>query len=379
VQLPSLSCSISTRLGKAGDFRGRPYRHRNGGDPLRCGFDLRLPVSSRASLETKLIPSTQLPSCAEQRPGRPQLSSPTGCCGLAVPDLAAGHRRDDICQPATMVQWHRKGLPPALALAITPSGTTQDRQEIPCFDRLMSRANRCGERPAITGMLKLGIKIAKPRSEDGCRGRPRVPSRLGGASAQPPADLAGCMFVVATAHVPAALYLDVLSHDHTGCSLRSHPNPRSLAFRPKYAAFSWDTTPRYLLRDRDKSYGRHSVSRVRAMGIRSHTAPRSPWQNPLSALIGSIRRECLDHVIISASGTYAASCPIYFSIFIMEARSIFRSTRIAHGLVLNLPSAGHNINRLPESVPASSAMSVEPREIWQGDNISIITIVLNHF
>ena len=65
-------------------------------------------------------------------------------------------------------------------------------------------------------------------------------------------------------------------------------------------AFPWDAAPRYLLRDRDKSYGPAFRHRVRAMGITEViTAPRSPWQNPyVERLIGSIRRECLDHVII---------------------------------------------------------------------------------
>jgi putative transposase len=65
-------------------------------------------------------------------------------------------------------------------------------------------------------------------------------------------------------------------------------------------AFAWDTAPRSLLRDRDKSYGPTFRRRVRAMGITEIiTAPRSPWQNPyVERLIGSIRRECLDHVII---------------------------------------------------------------------------------
>jgi hypothetical protein len=65
-------------------------------------------------------------------------------------------------------------------------------------------------------------------------------------------------------------------------------------------AFPCDTAPRYLLRDRDRSYGPAFRHRVRAMGgTEAITAPRSPWQNPyVERLIGSIRRECLDHVII---------------------------------------------------------------------------------
>src|SRR5205823_14173523 len=65
-------------------------------------------------------------------------------------------------------------------------------------------------------------------------------------------------------------------------------------------AFPWDTAPRYLLRDRDASYGQSFRDRVRAMGINEViTAPRSPWQNAyVERIIGSIRRECLDHAIV---------------------------------------------------------------------------------
>ena len=65
-------------------------------------------------------------------------------------------------------------------------------------------------------------------------------------------------------------------------------------------AFPWDTTPRYLLRDRDGKFGEEFIRRIESMGIEQvMIAARSPWQNPyVERLIGSIRRECLDHVII---------------------------------------------------------------------------------
>ena len=65
-------------------------------------------------------------------------------------------------------------------------------------------------------------------------------------------------------------------------------------------AFPYDQAPRYLLRDRDSIYGQHFRQRVRNMGIEEIiTAWRSPWQNPyVERLIGSIRRECFDHVIV---------------------------------------------------------------------------------
>jgi transposase InsO family protein len=65
-------------------------------------------------------------------------------------------------------------------------------------------------------------------------------------------------------------------------------------------AFPWEQAPRYLIRDRDGSYGTIVRNRLWAMGIRDRpTAPRSPWQNGhVERLIGSIRRECLDQVVV---------------------------------------------------------------------------------
>ncbi|QGM99910.1 transposase family protein (plasmid) [Methylocystis parvus] len=65
-------------------------------------------------------------------------------------------------------------------------------------------------------------------------------------------------------------------------------------------ACGWEETPIYLIRDRDGAYGDVFKRRLRAMGIRDKpTAPRSPWRNGhCERLIGSIRRECLDHIVI---------------------------------------------------------------------------------
>jgi transposase InsO family protein len=62
----------------------------------------------------------------------------------------------------------------------------------------------------------------------------------------------------------------------------------------------WGTAPTYLVRDNDGAYGRAFTNRVRAMGIRDRPiSPRSPWQNPYAErLIGTLRRDCLDHVLI---------------------------------------------------------------------------------
>jgi transposase InsO family protein len=65
-------------------------------------------------------------------------------------------------------------------------------------------------------------------------------------------------------------------------------------------AFPWNTAPTYLVRDNDRAYGQAFTRRLRTMGIRDRPiSPRSPWQNPyVERLIGTLRRECLDHVLI---------------------------------------------------------------------------------
>ncbi len=84
----------------------------------------------------------------------------------------------------------------------------------------------------------------------------------------------------------------------TRTRLTPHPTADWIA-RQITEAFPWNEAPRYLIRDRDQVYGVAVRHRLRAMGIRDKPiAPGSPWQNGFAErLIGSIRRECVDHVI----------------------------------------------------------------------------------
>ena len=94
----------------------------------------------------------------------------------------------------------------------------------------------------------------------------------------------------------------VLSHErrrvvHFGVT--EHPT-QEWTLQQMREAFPWDQAPRYVLRDRDAIYGNDFAAMSGDMGMEEVlTAPRSPWQNPyVERLIGSIRRECLDHVIV---------------------------------------------------------------------------------
>jgi len=77
----------------------------------------------------------------------------------------------------------------------------------------------------------------------------------------------------------------------------SHPTAEWIANQLTEAC-GWEKAPRFLIRDRDVAYGEIFVRRVRSMGIRDRPAsPRSPWQNGFAERF-SIRRECLDHVVV---------------------------------------------------------------------------------
>ena len=78
-----------------------------------------------------------------------------------------------------------------------------------------------------------------------------------------------------------------------------HPTAEWLALQI-IEAFPWDSAPTYLVRDNDSSYGQTFKNRLKSMGIRDRpTAPRSPWENAyVERLIGPLRRDCLDHVLI---------------------------------------------------------------------------------
>jgi len=82
-------------------------------------------------------------------------------------------------------------------------------------------------------------------------------------------------------------------------------------------AFPWDSAPRYLLHDRDSIYGHVFRQRVRAMAIREVlTAPRSPWQDPYAErLIGSIRRECLDHIVVFNESSLRRTLKLSFNYY----------------------------------------------------------------
>src|SRR5215813_14373929 len=109
-------------------------------------------------------------------------------------------------------------------------------------------------------------------------------------------------FTVPTIRFQVLYVFLVLAHDrrrilHFGVT--AHPTAEWTVQQLR-EAFPWETAPRYLLRDRDRIFGADFVEQVKAMGIKQVlAAPRSPWQRAyIERVIGTIRRECLDHLIV---------------------------------------------------------------------------------
>jgi transposase InsO family protein len=169
----------------------------------------------------------------------------------------------------------------------------------------MWQANPTWGSPRIVGELrKLGIEVAKSTVE---KYRPRPKKPLSPTwkifRKNHVQDLVALdFFVVPTVTFRVLFVLVILAHDRrriVHCNVTEHPTAQWTA-QQVVEAFPWDEAPRYLLRDRDHIYGAAFQQRVRHLGIEEVlSAPQRPWQNPyVERLIGSIRRECLDHVIV---------------------------------------------------------------------------------
>jgi transposase InsO family protein len=159
--------------------------------------------------------------------------------------------------------------------------------------------------PRILGALrKLGIRVAKSTVKKyGMRPRkPPSPSWKTFLTNHGQDLVALDCFPVPTVTFRVLFVLVPLAHERRRVvhfNITEHPTAQWTA-QHVVEAFPWDEAPRYLRRDRDGIYGVAFRQRVKHMGIEEvRTAPQSPWHNPdIELLIGSIRRECLDHVIV---------------------------------------------------------------------------------
>src|SRR6266568_3582444 len=211
-----------------------------------------------------------------------------------------------IVKPDTVVRWHRAGFRSYWRWkSERRCGRPTVPLEIRCLIREMSIANPLWGAPRIHGeLLKLGIDIGQTSVAKYMARRRAPPSQGWRTFLRNHADGIAAMdlFVVPTISFRLLYGLLIMGHGRRQIlwfGVTSHPTAEWMANQVTEAC-GWEQAPRYLIHDRDRAYGEVFTWRVRAMGIRDRqTSPRSPWQNAYAErLIGSIRRECVDHVVV---------------------------------------------------------------------------------
>jgi putative transposase len=212
-----------------------------------------------------------------------------------------------IVRPETVIGWHRKGFRLFWTWKVRrgrpgrPTVAKETRQLI----RKMSRENPLWGAPRIHGeLLKLGIDIGETSVGKYIVHRPNPPSQNWRTFLENHVKtmVSVDFFTVPTIRFQVLYVFLVLAHDRRRIvhfNVTAHPTAEWTAQQLR-EAFPFEQIPRYLLRDRDRIFGGEFTKDVKAMGIKEVlSAPRSPWQRAyVERVIGTLRRECLDHVIV---------------------------------------------------------------------------------
>jgi transposase InsO family protein len=211
-----------------------------------------------------------------------------------------------IVRPETIVRWHRMGFAAYWRWkSRCRGGRPQIDKEVRDLIRRISFENPLWGATRIHGeLLKLGIDVAQSTVSKYMMPRRGRPTQTWNTFLRNHADgIASIdLFVVPTVAFEQLYAFVVLGHGRRTLlwyAVTAHPTAEWLA-RQITEAFPWDSAPTYLIRDNDSAFGGTFIRRLRAMGIRDRpTSFRAPWQNGhAERLIGSIRRECTDHLIV---------------------------------------------------------------------------------
>src|SRR5437867_8405148 len=206
----------------------------------------------------------------------------------------------------TVVRWHRRGFRLYWAWKSRRRwGRPAIGRDLRDLIRQMSRANPLWGAPRIHGeLLKLGLTVSQATVSKYMPRQRRPPSQVWRTFLKNHAQelIALDFFTVPTATFRVLFVLVVLSHGRRRLrhfNITEHPTAEWTG-RQLIEACGPEDSPRYLIRDRDQVYGERFSRQARMLDIRETvTAPRSLWQNAYAErVIGSIRRECLDHIVV---------------------------------------------------------------------------------
>jgi transposase InsO family protein len=228
-----------------------------------------------------------------------------------------------IIRPETLVRWHRAGFRSYWRWkSRSRGGRPQIEGDLRALIRQISIENPLWGAPRIHGeLLKLGFEVAQSSVAKYMAKRRGPPSQGWRTFLRNHApDIAAMdLFVVPTIGFRLLYGLVIIRlqrRDLVRVDVTTHPMADWVA-RQITEAFPWEQAPQYLIRDRDQVFGAVVRHRMRAMGIRDKPiAPGSPWQNAYAErLIGSIRRECLDHMVIVSEAHLRRTLQAYASYY----------------------------------------------------------------
>ena len=265
-------------------------------------------LRSRRTMALRILVLEHQVRVLKRRGKRPRLTDWDRAFWLAISRTWSQWRAHlHLVRPETVVDWHRRRFRrywTRKSQRVRP-GRPSVPVEIRQLIRKMARANSFWGAPRIHGeLLKLGIEISQATVAKYMPRRSKPPSQTWRTflNNHVGALVAIDFFTVPTATFCVLFVLVVLAHDRRRVihfNVTQYPTAKWTG-QQIAEAFPWDTAPRFLLRDRDGIYGRDFVRRAASMDIEQVViSARSPWQNPyVERSIGSIRRECLDHVIV---------------------------------------------------------------------------------
>jgi putative transposase len=219
--------------------------------------------------------------------------------------------------------------------------------------REMSTANPLWGAPRIhRELLKLGISVSESTVAKYIRRHPRPPSQTWRTFLTNHASqiMAADLFVVPTVTFRLLFVLVLLAHDCrriVHVAVTAHPTAAWTAQQLRNA-FPKNAAPHYLLHDRDSVFAGIATT-IAGMNVRAvRTAPRSPWQNAcVERVIGSIRRECLDHVIVTTAAGLHRVLTAYVGYYLRSRTHLALGKDTPSRRLVTPPSAGR-IVAIPE-------------------------------